>query len=66
MLTCEFLNARSIVSKMLELEERVYEENPDMYNINKSWAKSFIYHTEISLQGYDMIRKDRTNRKGSR
>ena len=64
-LTCKLMNARSIVNKMLELEEMVYEEDPDIILITESWTNSYIPLAEIHIPGYEIIRKDRVNRKDS-
>ena len=58
------MNVRSIVNKMLELEEMVYEEDPDIILIIESWINSYIPLAEINIPGHEIVRKDRVNRKG--
>ena len=61
---CKLLNARSIVSKVVDLETMVYEEDPDVVLITETWTNKHIQQAEIAIPGYDIIRKDRSGRKG--
>jgi len=37
----------------------VHDLSPDIIGVTKSWANSAILHSEMSLEGYDLFRKDR-------
>ena len=50
-LNCFLANA-SIVNKMSELEEYVFEYNPDVTIISKSWAHDSISDVELNLNGF--------------
>ena len=58
-LTCFYANVRSIVNKRDELELYVFEEKPDIIGITESWAFEDIQDSELNIDGYSMIRKDR-------
>ena len=60
-LKCFYVNARSVVNKdkRTELELYVDKENPDVIGITESWAKKAIEDSELELDGYIMLRKDR-------
>ena len=42
----------------------VHEENSDIIFINESWTTEHIGKAEINIPGYDVIRKDRMNKRG--
>ena len=58
-LKCFYVNARSIVYKMSELELYILEEKPDIIGITESWAFSDLQNSELHLEGYILLRKDR-------
>ena len=58
-LQCVYMNARSIVNKMKELELTVREENLDLVAITETWLNDKITDEEISIEGYTLIRNDR-------
>ena len=57
-------NARSIVNKMSELEEYVFEYYPDVIMISESWAHDSISDVELNLKGFNLLRSDRLFSKG--
>ena len=61
---CILLNARSIVRKVDELKLLVHDENSDIIFIIESWTAEHIAEAEINIPGYDLIRKDRMNKRG--
>ena len=61
---CILLNARSIVRKADELKLLVHDENSDIIFITESWTAEHIGEAEINIPGYDLIRKDRMNKRG--
>ena len=63
-LKCALMNARSIVNKVPELEAYVYETSPDIILITEAWTRDGVSNAEISLKGYNVIRKDRKDRIG--
>ena len=58
-LKCFYANARSIINKRQELEMYIMEEQPDVVGITESWAVASIEDSELALDGYTMLRKDR-------
>ena len=58
-LSCFYVNARSIINKRDELELYVVEEKPDIIGITESWATESIADSELSIDGYTMLRNDR-------
>ena len=61
---CVCLNARSIINKKNELNIMVHDIKPHIIGINESWANNDITYTELGLEGYVMLRKDRIGRRG--
>jgi len=62
---CLYLNARSLVNKIMELELLVRSENIDIIGITETWLNSNILDSEMSIEGYTLVRKDRGgNRRG--
>lgn len=60
-LSCKLINARSIVNKREELELYVNEENIDIIGITETWLNELILDSEVELEGYTLLRKDRSN-----
>jgi ribonucleases P/MRP protein subunit RPP40 len=60
-LSCLYLNARSIVNKHKELEAYVREENIDIIGITETWMNESISDSEMSIEGYTLLRKDRND-----
>ena len=58
-LKCFYTNARSIVNKRNELELYIMEERPDIIAITETWAVESIEDSELKIEGYTMIRRDR-------
>lgn len=58
-LSCFYVNARSIMNKMDELELYLIQEKPDIVGITETWLYEEIEDTEISAEGYTVFRKDR-------
>src|SRR5882757_4100207 len=58
-LVCFYVNARSLVYKMSELELYVYEEKPDIIGITESWTFEDLQNSELNIDGYVLLRKDR-------
>ncbi|MDW3615035.1 MAG: reverse transcriptase family protein, partial [Nitrososphaeraceae archaeon] len=56
-----YFNARSIVNKLEELELYVKEESMDFIGITETWLSSTVMDSEVSLEGYTLLRKDRTD-----
>ena len=63
-LKCIYINARSIINKLDELQATVAALNPDIVGITESWAHKNILDGELSIPGFDLFRCDRTSRKG--
>src|SRR5207247_8379211 len=60
-LRCVYFNARSIVNKHKELEMYVLEEKFDIVGITETWLHSGISDSEMSIEGYTLLRNDRTD-----
>ena len=58
-LMCFYINARSIVYKMSELELYILEEKPDIIGITESWTYEDLQNSELNFEGYTLLRKDR-------
>ncbi|HLX54540.1 MAG TPA: hypothetical protein VKR58_11395, partial [Aquella sp.] len=58
-LKCLYFNARSIINKREDLELYVLDESPDIIGITESWANDKIEDSELNLEGYTLLRKDR-------
>ena len=62
-----YLNARSIVSKLSELEVLINDNNPDIVLITESWCNSSISDALLNIQGYNLeteLRTDRNDTQG--
>jgi hypothetical protein len=59
---CFYTNANSIVAKMTEIRERTLEY--DIIGISESWGREKIGDAELTIDGFDMFRKDRKDRIG--
>ena len=60
-LSCVYFNARSIMNKLSELELYIKEENIYIIGITETWISESILSSEVSLDGYTLLRKDRTD-----
>jgi len=58
-LRCLDLNARSIISKFYLFEAWISNIRPDIIGVTESWTSGDILDSELSLDGYDLFRKDR-------
>ena len=58
-LACLYLNARSIMNKLDELELYLTQEKPDIVGITETWTYEDIQESEICMEGYTLLRKDR-------
>jgi ribonucleases P/MRP protein subunit RPP40 len=64
-LNCLYFNARSIVNKIQDLELLLRDENPDIVGITETWLNASILDSEMMIEGYTLLRKDRRdNRRG--
>ena len=62
---CLYFNARSLVNKIKELELLVKSENADIIGVTETWLNTNILDSEMSMEGYSLLRKDRSdNRRG--
>ena len=58
-LTCFYFNARSIMNKIDELELYLTQEKPDIVGITETWTYEEVQGSEICIEGYTVLRKDR-------
>jgi len=52
------------MNKMSELRERVIVEDYELIGITETWATESVNDAELSMEGYNMFRKDRGTRGG--
>jgi ribonucleases P/MRP protein subunit RPP40 len=65
-LSCFYVNARSIVNKIDELELYLATEKPDIVGITETWAFEDFLDSEIQSEGYSIFRKDRSGGEKTR
>ena len=58
-----YYNARSLLPKFDELRAACLVYNPDIICITETWLDESISNNELSLQNFDIVRRDR-NRQG--
>ena len=58
-LKCLYLNARSIINKFHLFEAWINSIKPDVIGVTETWANEDILDSELSLDGYDIFRRDR-------
>jgi len=63
-LSCIYLNARSIVNKVDELNLYITEEKPDIVGISETWLHPDIDDSEFQFDGYQVFRQDRKTGRG--
>ena len=54
-----YVNARSIINKLLDFQAVIASENPDVVGITESWSHSDISDSELLLADYELFRQDR-------
>ena len=59
-LVCLYINARSIMNKLIWLEATLEAMNPDIIGITESWCNDAVGEAEMGMAGYDMFRADRS------
>lgn len=59
MLKCLYFNARSIVNKLQDLELCIKDENYDIIGITETWLTDKILDSEICMEDYTLLRRDR-------
>ena len=57
-LKCFYINARSLVNKINELELYIKEENLDIVAVTETWFNSSI-KTEVNIEGFTLVKRDR-------
>lgn len=60
-LSIMYLNARSIRNKMDELKIIVSEHKPDIIGVVETWLNDSVFDSEINIENYHLVRKDRKN-----
>ena len=58
-LKCMYFNARSILNKLDELELYIKDENLDIVGVTETWLTEEILTSEVSIDGYTLVRRDR-------
>ncbi|XP_068756536.1 uncharacterized protein [Montipora capricornis] len=59
-----FLNARSIRNKVFDLQALLFMDSFDVVVIVETWLDRKYQDFELKLEGYNIFRKDRCNRRG--
>ena len=62
-LKCFYTNANSLTGKMDELRERISGKSYDVIAITETWANHGITDAELSLDGFNLYRKDRAAKR---
>ena len=57
------LNVRSILNKIDEIKKLLSNKNIQIMTISESWLLPSINNSEISIEGYNIIRQDRNQQK---
>ena len=63
-LTCCYLNSRSLVNKLTIFQSYVYSSDFDVICLTETWLTESIFDQEILPNNYNIYRKDRTTRGG--
>ena len=63
-LNCSLINARSLCNKKEKMVSYVYENTTDMVFVTETWANVNTMDSELALNGYVTMRKDRKGRRG--
>ncbi len=58
------LNVRSVLSKITEIRLIAFKCTPTVIPLSETWLDSTVSNSEISIEGYDVIRNDRNRRTG--
>lgn len=64
MITCCYLNIRSLVNKLSLFQSYVYSFDFDVICLTETWLSSSIFDQEILPTNYNIYRKDRPTRGG--
>ena len=64
--TTIFWNARSLLSKIEEIEWLAIEAKPEFIGVVESWLNQGIDDALIELDGYNILRSDRTAESGKK
>jgi hypothetical protein len=60
-LSCLYFNARSIMNKLDEIELIITDEKLDVVAITETWLSDSVLTSEITVDGYTVLRKDRND-----
>ena len=64
MITCCYLNIRSIVNKLSLFQSYVYSSDFDVICLTETWLSESVFEQEILPTNYNIHRKDRPSRGG--
>ena len=64
MITCCYLNIRSIVNKLSLFQSYVYSSDFDVICLTETWLSESVFDQEILPTNYNIYRKDRPSRGG--
>ena len=59
-----YVNARSLINKMDEIQLYAYEIDPDIICVQETWATEKITNAELHINNYNIFRNDRKHKKG--
>ena len=57
-----YLNAQSILSKLLDLEATAFDYKPDLILITESWCNENIDDNILNIKGFELIKDLRSDR----
>ena len=63
-LTIFHLNIRSLLYKLDQVKLMLMQANIDIMCITETWLNNNISNHELTIQGYKLVRKDRTTKRG--
>ncbi len=64
--TTIFWNARSVLSKIEEIDRLAIEAKPEFIGVVETWLNSTIDDALIEIDGYNILRADRTELSGKK
>ena len=64
MISCCYLNIRSLVNKLSLFQSYIYSSNFDVIYLTETWLSESIFDQEVLPTNYNIYRKDRPSRGG--
>ena len=64
--TTIFWNARSLLSKIEEIERLAIEAKPEFIGVVETWLNQNIDNDQVEIDGYNIMRSDRSENSGKK